>query len=62
MVRTPSATATTFTVGMPRPATHLFEIVMDVAPFRRAVSSFDLCLPAWTPGSYCIRRNRARSC
>ena len=55
MVRTPSATATTFTVGMPRPATHLFEIVMDVAPFRHPVSSFDLCLPAWTPGSYCIR-------
>ena len=47
--------ATAFTVSMPRPATHLFEISMDVAPFGRAVRSFDLCLPAWTPGSYLVR-------
>ena len=52
---TTEAPATTFTVALPAPATHLFEIEMDVAPFTRAVPSFDLCLPAWTPGSYFVR-------
>lgn len=47
--------ATTFTVGMPAPANHLFEIEMVVAPFSRPVRAFDLSLPAWTPGSYFIR-------
>ena len=47
--------ATSFTVSMPRPGTHLYEIAMDLTPFRRAVRSFDLCLPVWTPGSYLIR-------
>lgn len=46
---------TTFTVAMPRPSTHLYEVVMEIAPFGSAVSSFDLSMPAWTPGSYCIR-------
>lgn len=47
--------ATSFTVSMPRPGTHLYEIAMDLTPFRRAVRSFDLCLPVWTPGSYFVR-------
>ncbi len=46
---------TTFTVGMPVPGTHLFEISMQVAPFRSPVASFDLVLPVWTPGSYMVR-------
>jgi predicted metalloprotease with PDZ domain len=55
MAKTISTTSTMFTVAMSRPATHLYEIEMDVVPFGRAVTSFDLCLPVWTPGSYCVR-------
>lgn len=47
--------ATTFTVGMPRPETHLYEITMQVAPFASPVAWFDLVLPVWTPGSYMVR-------
>jgi predicted metalloprotease with PDZ domain len=47
--------ATTFTVAMPRPETHLFEITMQVAPFGSPVARFDLVLPVWTPGSYLVR-------
>lgn len=50
-----SAPATTFTVGLTDRASHLFDIEMAVAPFAKPVRSFDLCLPAWTPGSYFIR-------
>lgn len=46
---------TTFTVAMPRPDTHLFEIAMDVAPFGKPVVTFDLVLPVWAPGSYAVR-------
>src|SRR5213075_138121 len=47
--------ATTFTVAMPRPESHLFSIEMAVAPFRNPVDRFDLVFPAWAPGSYLIR-------
>jgi predicted metalloprotease with PDZ domain len=50
-----SPRATTFTVAMPRPATHLYEIEMRVAPFATPVDAFDLVLPVWTPGSYLVR-------
>ena len=53
--RSGTGPVTTFTVGMPTPSDHLFDIEMAVAPFARPVRSFDLCLPAWTPGSYFIR-------
>jgi predicted metalloprotease with PDZ domain len=53
--RDPTAVATTFVVAMPKPANHLYEIEMEVAPFSRAVAAFDLCLPVWTPGSYFVR-------
>lgn len=53
--RVGAGAVTTFTVGMPAPASHLFAVEMSVAPFARAVRDFDLCLPAWTPGSYFIR-------
>lgn len=46
---------TTFTVAMPRPETHLYEITMQVAPFASPVGRFDLVLPVWTPGSYLVR-------
>jgi predicted metalloprotease with PDZ domain len=44
---------TRFTVSMPRPETHLYEIAMEVDP--RGAKALDLVLPAWTPGSYLIR-------
>jgi predicted metalloprotease with PDZ domain len=50
-----SSEPTTFVVGMPRPQTHLFAIEMRIAPFREPVSSFDLVLPVWAPGSYFVR-------
>jgi predicted metalloprotease with PDZ domain len=50
-----AAPATTFTVGAPEPATHLYEVSMEIAPFARAVASFDLVMPVWAPGSYSVR-------
>jgi predicted metalloprotease with PDZ domain len=57
-----TALPTLFTVSMPRPHTHLFEIEMrpggSGGPAKRAprgTESFDLILPAWTPGSYLVR-------
>jgi predicted metalloprotease with PDZ domain len=44
---------TRFTVAMPRPETHLYEITMEIDPGR--ATSIDLVLPVWTPGSYLIR-------
>ncbi|HEX5855205.1 MAG TPA: PDZ domain-containing protein, partial [Thermoanaerobaculia bacterium] len=44
---------TRFTVAMPRPETHLYEIEMEVEP--RGAKSLDLVLPVWTPGSYLVR-------
>lgn len=44
---------TRFTVAMPRPETHLYEITMEVD--TKGATSLDLVLPVWTPGSYLIR-------
>jgi predicted metalloprotease with PDZ domain len=46
-----------FTVAMPKPHTHLFEIEMRVkTPANLQVpSESDLVMPVWTPGSYLIR-------
>jgi predicted metalloprotease with PDZ domain len=44
---------TRFTVAMPRPETHLYEITMEIDPGR--AKTLDLVLPVWTPGSYLIR-------
>jgi len=48
---------TRFTVAMPRPATHLYEITMEVDPGKTAEAggTLDLVLPVWTPGSYLVR-------
>ncbi|MFI5119634.1 MAG: M61 family metallopeptidase [Thermoanaerobaculia bacterium] len=48
---------TRFTVAMPRPETHLFEITMEVDPEKTAEAggNLDLVLPVWTPGSYLVR-------
>src|SRR6185369_13621265 len=46
-----------FTVSMPRPHTHLFEI--DVSIKREGLVSVPaedlLVMPVWTPGSYLVR-------
>ena len=44
---------TRFTVAMPRPETHLYDITMEVDP--RGATRLDLVLPVWTPGSYLVR-------
>ncbi|MEO6324246.1 MAG: M61 family peptidase [Thermoanaerobaculia bacterium] len=46
---------TTFTVSMPRPETHLYEISVSISPMGQPVTSFELVLPVWTPGSYAVR-------
>lgn len=48
-------TFTTFTVAMPHPETHLFEIGMSLARSPDPAASFDLVLPVWAPGSYAVR-------
>jgi predicted metalloprotease with PDZ domain len=44
---------TRFTVAMPRPETHLYEITMEVDP--GGATGLELVLPVWTPGSYLVR-------
>ncbi len=53
----PLSSNITFTVAMPRPHTHLFEIEMRVKiPANLQVpNESDLVMPVWTPGSYMIR-------
>jgi predicted metalloprotease with PDZ domain len=48
---------TRFTVAMPRPETHLYEITMEIDPGKavEAGGTLDLVLPVWTPGSYLVR-------
>lgn len=47
----------TFTVAMPRPHTHLFEIDVSIkrGPAATAPAEETLVMPVWTPGSYLIR-------
>src|SRR5258705_13843945 len=42
-----------YTVSLLRPRTHLLEVTIDLSGLAGA--SFDLVMPAWTPGSYKIR-------
>jgi predicted metalloprotease with PDZ domain len=48
---------TRFTVAMPRPGTHLYEITMEIDAGKAAEDggTLDLVLPVWTPGSYLVR-------
>ena len=49
-------TEISFTVGMPRPHTHLFEIEIAIKRGSVAVPAHDqLVMPVWTPGSYLVR-------
>lgn len=42
-----------YTISMPQPHTHLFQILIDVDDVRG--ETLDLALPVWTPGSYMVR-------
>ena len=43
----------TYTIAMPRPHTHLYDVTLEV---RDALGpSLDVALPVWTPGSYMVR-------
>lgn len=46
-----------FTVAMPRPHTHLFDIDVSIkrGPTATAPAEESLVMPVWTPGSYLIR-------
>lgn len=45
----------TFTVSMPKPYTHLFEVEVRVKRNAAAPAQETLVLPVWTPGSYLVR-------
>lgn len=44
-----------YTVSMPEPATHLFDVSVKVAGYAASTSSLDFVMPVWTPGSYLVR-------
>jgi predicted metalloprotease with PDZ domain len=44
-----------FTIAAPSPASHVYRVRMSIPSFAKRVRSFDLVMPAWTPGSYFIR-------
>jgi len=57
LARPQMARVTTFSVAMPRPETHLYEITMRIAPFPSPLGRFDLVLrsgrpaPTWSGSS-----------
>ncbi len=48
-----SAVSLHYTVAMPRPETHLFEVSLEIQNWTR--KTLDLKFPVWTPGSYLVR-------
>ena len=42
-----------YTVSFPKPATHLYDVTMQVGNFRGG--TLDIQMPVWTPGSYLVR-------
>jgi len=59
MTMTPSAHAsaaphTTYTLSMPRPANHLFEVEATFANIDAGTNLLDVLLPVWRPGRYLI--------
>lgn len=42
-----------YQVGMSQPASHLFEVTLQIANWQQDV--LDLKMPVWTPGSYLVR-------
>ncbi len=50
----PEPPTVSYTVSMPRPATHLLEVEMRI-DWKQMPAELDLKMPVWTPGSYLIR-------
>src|SRR6187431_1457755 len=52
-----NGTVIDFTVAMPRPHTHLFEIEITIQHQGAAIlaEQEQLVMPVWTPGSYLVR-------
>jgi predicted metalloprotease with PDZ domain len=48
-----SAVSIRYTVAMPQPQTHLFEVTLAIENWSTDV--LDLKFPVWTPGSYLVR-------
>ena len=44
-----------FTVAMPRPHTHLFEVEVSIKHTTNGPQEERLVMPVWTPGSYLVR-------
>ena len=44
-----------FTVAMPRPHTHLFEVEVSIKHITNGPQEERLVMPVWTPGSYLVR-------
>src|SRR5689334_7081641 len=44
-----------FTVAMPRPHTHLFDVEVAIKRAAAAPAQEQLVMPVWTPGSYLVR-------
>jgi len=42
-----------YTVAMPQPQTHLFEVTLEISDWQ--LPGLDLKMPVWTPGSYLVR-------
>ncbi|MDB9315051.1 M61 family metallopeptidase [Spirulina sp. CS-785/01] len=42
-----------YTVAMPHPASHLFEVTLHIKSWQRSL--LNLKMPVWTPGSYLVR-------
>src|SRR5262245_56508771 len=42
-----------YTIAMPRPHTHLYEVTLEAGGIAGPVA--DVALPVWTPGSYLVR-------
>jgi predicted metalloprotease with PDZ domain len=42
-----------YTVAMPEPTSHLFEVTLQIRQW--AAATLDLKMPVWTPGSYLVR-------
>src|SRR5215813_12939535 len=53
----PNASDISYTISMPKPWTHLFEVEMNLKiPANLNVrNETDLLMPVWTPGSYLVR-------
>jgi predicted metalloprotease with PDZ domain len=44
-----------YTVSMPKPHTHLFEVAARLRYTKAAPNAVELLMPVWTPGSYLVR-------